>query len=61
MKERNKFIKLLSVDRKMEKIKGPNLDKDLSIQDLVSSMSYIGFQATELGKSVEVLKKINEN
>ena len=45
----------------MDKIKGPNLDKDLSIQELVASMSHIGFQATELGKAQEILKKIKKD
>lgn len=45
----------------MDKIKGPDLDKELSIPELVASMSHIGFQATELGKSVEVLKKIKKD
>lgn len=44
-----------------EKVEGPNLDKNLSITDLVESMKNIGFQATNLGNAVEVLKKIKEN
>ncbi|HIH17519.1 MAG TPA: deoxyhypusine synthase [Nanoarchaeota archaeon] len=44
-----------------DKIKGPDFDKELSIPELVASMSHIGFQATELGKSAEILKKIKRD
>ncbi len=45
----------------MDNIKGPDFDKELSIPELVASMSHIGFQATELGKSLDVLKKIKKD
>ena len=45
----------------MDKIKRPDFDKELSIPELVASMSHIGFQATELGKSLDVLKKIKKD
>jgi len=45
----------------MEKIQGPNLDNDSSIVDLVKSMKNIGFQASHLGNSVDVLNKIKED
>ena len=45
----------------MDKIKGPDFDEELSIPELVASMSHVGFQATELGKSAEILKKIRKD
>ena len=44
-----------------ERIEGPNLDNDLNVTELVESMKKIGFQATELGKATEILKKIKED
>ncbi|MBU2496927.1 MAG: deoxyhypusine synthase [Nanoarchaeota archaeon] len=45
----------------MDKIQGPNLDNNASISELVASMKNIGFQASNLGNSIEILKKIKED
>ncbi|MCS3900687.1 deoxyhypusine synthase [Methanococcus voltae] len=45
----------------LEYVKGPNLDEDISLKDVVSNYySKIGFQASHLGKAVKIWKKIEE-
>lgn len=44
-----------------EKIEGPDFDLQVGISDLVKSMKNIGFQASYLGKAVEILKKVKED
>jgi deoxyhypusine synthase len=36
-------------------VQGPNFDKPLSLQDLLGSYERIGFQATSLGKAIEIV------
>ena len=36
-------------------VQGPDFDKSLSVQDLLSSYERIGFQATSLGKAIEIV------
>ncbi len=52
---------LFDADNKLSKIKGPIIDEDNKIIDLMKDMKNIGFQATHLGQSLEVLKKIKES
>lgn len=44
-----------------DKIKGPDFDKELSIEELVAQMKSMGFQASKLGKAIDILKKIKED
>lgn len=41
-----------------EKIQGPNFDDNLSLSDFINSYKNIGFQASNLGKSIELIKKM---
>jgi len=45
----------------MGKIQGPDLDDSISISELVKQMQSIGFQASHLGKAVDILKKIKKD
>lgn len=39
-------------------VQGPDFDKFLSLQDLLSSYERIGFQATGLGKAIEIVNRM---
>lgn len=39
-------------------VEGPNLDQDISLQQLLESYKRIGFQATSLGKAIEIVNKM---
>jgi deoxyhypusine synthase len=39
-------------------VQGPDFDKSLSVQDLLSSYERIGFQATSLGKAIEIVDRM---
>lgn len=39
-------------------VQGPDLDKPLSLQDLLNSYERIGFQATSLGKAIEIVNRM---
>ncbi len=41
-------------------IKGPNLEKNLDINEFIESFSNIGFQATNLGKAISLVKKMQK-
>lgn len=39
-------------------VQGPNFDGHLSLQDLLDSYERIGFQATSLGKAIEIVNRM---
>ena len=39
-------------------VQGPDLGKTLSLQDLLNSYERIGFQATSLGKAIEIVNRM---
>lgn len=39
-------------------VQGPDLDKSSSLQDLLGSYERIGFQATSLGKAIEIVNRM---
>lgn len=39
-------------------VQGPDLDKPLSLEDLLRSYERIGFQATSLGKAVNIVNQM---
>lgn len=39
-------------------VEGPDFDKSLSLQDLLSNYQTIGFQATSLGKAIEIVNRM---
>lgn len=39
-------------------VQGPDFDKSLSLQELLSSYERIGFQATSLGEAVEIVNRM---
>lgn len=42
------------------KIKGPDLSKKISIEELIESYGSIGFQASNLGKAIKIIKKMRK-
>lgn len=55
-----------SIFKKAEKItgteiKGPNFNKEYSLKEFIESYSSIGFQASNLGKAIEIIKKMRKN
>jgi len=43
-----------------EKVEGPDFNKDISLKEFIESYSKIGFQATNVGKAIELIKKMRE-
>jgi deoxyhypusine synthase len=43
-----------------EPVKGPDFNKDISLSELINSYSGIGFQATNLHKAIELIKKMRK-
>jgi deoxyhypusine synthase len=39
-------------------VQGPDFEKDLSLQDLLSSYERIGFQANSLGKAIDIVNRM---
>jgi deoxyhypusine synthase len=39
-------------------VQGPNFDVPLSLQEFIGSYERIGFQATSLGKAIEVVNRM---
>lgn len=39
-------------------VQGPNFDAPLSLQGLLQSYERIGFQATSLGKAIDIINKM---
>lgn len=39
-------------------VQGPDLDKTSSLQELLNSYERIGFQATSLGKAIEIVNRM---
>jgi len=49
-----------SEEVKGTEIKGPDFNKDISLDDLIKSYKSIGFQASNLHKAIELIKKMRE-
>ena len=54
-----------SVFKKAEQVKGteihgPDFNKELSLQEIINSYKGIGFQASNLSKAIELIKKMRE-
>lgn len=49
-----------SEEVKGTQIKGPDLEKDIDLAQLINSYSSIGFQASNLHKAIEIIKKMRE-
>jgi len=45
---------------KGEKIQGPDFNKNISLKDLINSYKNIGFQASNLFKAIEIIKKMKK-
>jgi deoxyhypusine synthase len=45
-------------DEKCEHVKGITLDKDTCVAELTDKMKNVGFQATHLGRAVDIIKKM---
>ncbi|KAF8845885.1 Deoxyhypusine synthase [Paxillus ammoniavirescens] len=41
-------------------VQGPDFEKDLSLQDLLSSYERIGFQANSLGKAIDIVNRMRK-
>ena len=39
-------------------VQGPNFERPLGLQELLSSYERIGFQATSLGRAIEIVEKM---
>ena len=42
-------------------VEGPNFDKSLGLQDLLNSYERIGFQATSLGRAIDIVNRMVSN
>lgn len=58
-KAKNEVFKK-SKDVKGLEIKGPDFNSSISLTDLTKSYSSIGFQASNLGKAIEIIKKMRQ-
>ena len=45
----------------MEEIKGIKVSKDMKVKDLVKQYKNVGFNATNLGRGIEIIKKMKED
>jgi deoxyhypusine synthase len=46
---------------KFEKIKGFSIDSKMTIESLARNMKYMGFQATQIGRSIEIIEKMKKD
>lgn len=46
---------------KLDKIKGFRIDKSMSVKDMVEKMRFVGFQASQIPKAVDVIKRMKKD
>ncbi|MFT4283039.1 MAG: deoxyhypusine synthase [Candidatus Woesearchaeota archaeon] len=58
MSYKNTYMKKTTELDDHKKVQGPNLEKDLSLQEFLESFETIGFQATNLGRAINVVNEM---